>query len=235
MHIPDGFLSNQVNFSLLAASFLVASVAFKKVKNSLFEKSKAFSNQLMTNVGASIGLKSEILTLEKNANKKLQQMALVASFIFAAQMINFPVANGTSGHLIGGVLAAVVLGPWAGMLVISVVLAIQAIMFGDGGIIALGANILNMGVIATIGGYYFYFFIKKIFKNENIAIALAGWISVVMAAIFCSLELAFSKTISFALVMPDMVFIHMLIGIGEALITVLALMFLFSKDKSYGN
>ena len=230
MHIPDGFLNNQVSVSLIAVSMAFCSLALKKAKEFLFEKSQIFLPQLLTNTGLAVSQQKSIgkLKFKQNANKKIQQVAVVAAFIFAAQMVNFPVANGTSGHLLGGVLAAIVLGPWLGMLAITVVLAVQATIFADGGILALGANILNMAVIGTIGGYYLYLAAGKIIKNQILAIALVSWLSVVLASSACAIELAISKTISFNLVFPAMFSVHALIGIGEALITIFALKFLFN-------
>ena len=83
-------------------------------------------------------------------------MGVCAAFVFAAQMINFPIPGGTSGHLLGGTLAGILLGPWAGSLVMTVVFIVQTILFRDGGLTALGANIFNMGLIGTFGGYYLY-------------------------------------------------------------------------------
>jgi len=235
MHIPDGFLNNQTSFGLIAISITFLSLALKKAKESLFEKVKIIQSQLMTNVGLSISQNrlADRLSLKQNAVKKIQQTAVVAAFIFAAQMVNFPVALGTSGHLLGGVLAAIVLGPWLGMLAITAVLAVQATIFADGGILALGANILNMAVIGTIGSYYLYnIVVVKIIKNKTLAIALVSWLSVVLAASACAIELAISKTISFNLVLPAMLSVHALIGIGEALLTISALKFLFN-DNNY--
>lgn len=149
-------------------------------------------------------------------------MGVASAFIFAAQMINFPVAGGTSGHLLGGVLAAIFLGPWAGALVITIVLIAQALIFQDGGITALGANILNMAVFATVGGYYIYYFLGLLFKGRKgivFATAVAAWVSVVIASSLCALELALSGTSPLAIVLPAMVGIHAIIGAGEALIT----------------
>ncbi len=229
MHIPDGFLSNQVNLSFIAGSIFVGSFALKKVKDSLFCKTKVFSGQLATNVGLNIDQGQLNFSLQDQANKKIQKMALIAAFIFAAQMINFPVGNGTSGHLIGGVLASVILGPWAGMLMVSAVLAVQALVFGDGGIIVMGANIFNMGIVAAVGGYYIYFFLNKLTKNKYLPIFFASFFSVLLAAISCSIQLALAGTIKLSLVMPNMVSIHILIGLGEALITILAIKFLFKE------
>ncbi|MFA6215388.1 MAG: energy-coupling factor ABC transporter permease [Patescibacteria group bacterium] len=235
MHIPDGFLNNQTSVSLIVVAIGFCGLAFKKAKEFLFEKNKLLLPQLMTNIGLGLNQPRLVdrLILKQNANKKIQQMAVVAAFVFAAQMVNFPVTNGTSGHLFGGVLAAIVLGPWLGMLVICAVLLVQSLIFGDGGVLALGANIFNMAVIGAIGGYYLYLLVKKIIKNQTLVIALISWFSVVLAATACSFELAVSKTISLNLVLPAMLSVHALIGIGEALITVFALKFLFNDDKKY--
>ena len=151
-------------------------------------------------------------------DKMVPLMGVSAAFIFAAQMLNFPVAGGTSGHLLGGVLAAVLLGPWAGMLVISSVLIVQCLIFQDGGLLALTANIFNMGLIGAVGGYYAYFWLRKLL-NDNIIIssAISAWASVVVAASACAVELALSSTSPLAL--PAMAGVHVLIGIGEAIIT----------------
>jgi len=236
MHIPEGFLNNQTSLSLIGASLLIGGYAMKKVKHLFWETSRVLVPQLLTNAGLDISSPQSIAKLnwKKSANQVVQKMALVAAFVFAAQTVNFPVANGTSGHLLGGVLAAIVLGPWAGMLVISAVLVIQSLVFADGGVIALGANIFNMAIGGAVGGYYFYQLGLKLFKNKNLAIISASWLSVLLAAILCALELAFSKTVSLNLVLPAMVSVHALIGIGEAIITILAVKFLFTdKGENY--
>jgi len=155
-------------------------------------------------------------------------MGVMAAFIFAAQMLNFPVAAGTSGHLLGGVLAAVLLGPYAGAIVIAVVLAVQCLVFQDGGLTALGANIFNMSFIGSMGGYLIYNLIRKaISDNKGILVgtAIAAWTSVVLASSVCALQLAISGTLPLRLVLPAMVLVHALIGIGEAIISVLVIGF----------
>ena len=166
-------------------------------------------------------------------------MGIMSAFIFAAQMINFPVIGGTSGHLLGGVLAAVLLGPYAGAVVLTCVLIFQCLIFQDGGLLALGANIFNMAIIGTIGGYIMFNLINKIMgdkKGLQIAAAVAAWFSVVLAAVFCALELAISGTSPLGIVFPAMAGIHALIGIGEALITVAVLSFIqkVRPDLIYG-
>jgi cobalt/nickel transport system permease protein len=154
-------------------------------------------------------------------------MGVCAAFIFAAQMINFPIPGGTSGHLLGGTLAGVLLGPWAGSLVMAVVFIVQALFFQDGGLTVLGANIVNMGLIGTFGGYYLYLGIRKAFgfhrwRSMAIAVALAAWTSVVVAALACALQLALSGTVPPLVALVAMLSWHILIGIGEAVITVFA-------------
>ena len=154
-------------------------------------------------------------------------MGVTAAFIFAAQMINFPVVGGTSGHLLGAVLAAVLLGPWAGTLVMTSVIAVQSLLFQDGGLLAMGANIVNMGLIGTIGGYAIYRAVARVLGGEERgrlpAAAIAAWSAVMLGAAATSLELAGSGTTTLAVVLPAMLGTHALIGIGEALITVGAL------------
>ncbi|MGB9597443.1 MAG: energy-coupling factor ABC transporter permease, partial [Candidatus Poribacteria bacterium] len=155
-------------------------------------------------------------------DKMIPLMGVMSAFIFAAQMLNFPIAGGTSGHLLGGVLAAVLLGPFPAAIVISVVLTIQCLIFQDGGITALGANIFNMAIVGTIGGYLIYSLIYKLIKSKTgimIGTAIASWLSVVLASSFCAIELAVSGTSPLSVALPAMAGIHALIGIGEAVIT----------------
>ena len=167
----------------------------------------------------------------KQAGKTLREkivpmMGVTSAFIFAAQMLNFPVAGGTSGHLLGGVLAAVLLGPAAGAIVISVVLIVQALVFQDGGITALGANIFNMAFAGTVGGWLIFKLVSKLFKKRCLfAVAVAAWASVIIASFACAIELGISGTVPFAIVAPAMLGIHALIGIGEAIVTVAVVAF----------
>lgn len=169
-------------------------------------------------------------------DRTIPLMGVSSAFIFAGQMLNFPVAGGTSGHLLGGILASILLGPWAGAIVISMVLMVQCLIFQDGGITALGANILNMGIIGTMGGYVVYNFLKK--KVGIIpSIAIASWLSVVLASCACAVELSISGTSPLRIVLPAMVGVHMLIGIGEAIITSLVIGFILKvrPDLMYEN
>jgi cobalt/nickel transport system permease protein len=155
-------------------------------------------------------------------------MGVMSAFVFAAQMLNFPVIGGTSGHLLGGVLASVLLGPYAGVIVLTCILTVQCFIFQDGGITALGANILNMAFIGALGGYFLYRIISRIFgSNRGIVMGamIAGWFSAAAAAVFCALELAFSGISALRIILPTMAGLHMLIGIGEAIITGLVIEF----------
>ncbi|MBE2202459.1 MAG: energy-coupling factor ABC transporter permease [Anaerolinea sp.] len=152
---------------------------------------------------------------------------MMAAFIFAGQMINFPVAGGTSGHLLGASLASIVLGPWLGILVMTAVIALQALLFQDGGLVVMGANILIMGVVPALVTYGLYRLVLQQERRVQLA-AVAGfaWLSVMAAALFTALLLGFSGTSSFRIAVPAMLGIHALIGIGEALVTVAALSFI---------
>jgi len=153
-------------------------------------------------------------------------MGVLAAFIFAAQMLNFPVAGGTSGHLIGGALAAIVLGPAAAILVLTAVVALQALLFQDGGLVALGVNVLNMAVISCLVAYLVFRFTdgpRRSLRGMAAPVFVAAWASVVVSAFAAACELSLSGTTPFAVAAPAMMGTHALIGIGEGLITVAAL------------
>jgi len=160
-------------------------------------------------------------------DRRVPLAGLVAAFVFAAQMINFPVAAGTSGHLIGGVLAAVLVGPWLGSLVLTVVLVVQGIFFADGGLSALGLNVFNMAIAATLGGYLIYRGLVALLPKRRpttaAAAGVAGGLSVLLAAFSFVLEYALGGEGGAALgtVAAAMGGVHALIGIGEGLITAL--------------
>jgi cobalt/nickel transport system permease protein len=160
--------------------------------------------------------------------KQVPLMGIMAAFIFAAQMLNFPVAGGTSGHFLGGALAAIVLGPWAGILVMTAVVAVQGLLFQDGGLLVMGANIFNMGILTAMIGFGLYRIVSGS-ANKTVKLAVAGaaaWLSTVAAALLTSLQLWISGTSSLQIVIPAMLGVHVLIGIGEALITIAALAFI---------
>lgn len=162
--------------------------------------------------------------------KQIPLLGVLAAFIFAAQMVNFPVAGGTSGHYMGATLAAILLGPWSAVLVMTVVLMIQCLIFQDGGLTAMGANLVNMGVIGGMFGYGLYRGGQKILgggtRPRPVAVFGAAWMSIVLAASACAVELAVSGTVPIGAAVPAMAGVHALIGIGEGIITVLVVGFI---------
>jgi cobalt/nickel transport system permease protein len=174
-------------------------------------------------------------TNQQLGERQVPLMGVMAAFIFAAQMLNFPVAGGTSGHLIGGALAAILLGPWAGMLVMTSVVAVQALLFQDGGLVAMGANIFNMGVIACIVGYCVYLGAQRILGGRpwvNLVSAfVASWCSVFVTSLVCAVQLAVSGSSPLQVALPAMGGVHALIGVGEGLITVAALAFVTATRR----
>ena len=159
--------------------------------------------------------------------KEVPLMGVTAAFTFAAQMINFPIAGGTSGHFLGAVFSSVLLGPWAGLLIMTIVLIVQCLGFADGGLTAIGSNIFNMGVIGALGGYTIFYIIftllQKSRKGFFFALTVASWLSIVMGASAAAIELALSGTSPLKIALPAMAGIHAIIGVGEAIITTAAL------------
>jgi len=175
--------------------------------------------------------------VSKNLDEKnVPLMGVIAAFVFAAQMVNFPVGGGTSGHLMGGVLIATIMGPFAALLMISTVLIIQALLFQDGGITALGANIFNMGIVGAGLGYLTFKGLNRVTGNLNFAVFTASWLSVVTAAGIAAAELSISGVIPISVSLPAMTGVHAIIGIGEGAITIAALGLIsgVSKDVFYG-
>ncbi|MFN7181249.1 MAG: energy-coupling factor ABC transporter permease [Planctomycetota bacterium] len=158
--------------------------------------------------------------------KMVPIISVFTAFIFAAQMINFPVPGGTSGHLVGASLVSILFGPLPGFLIITIVLIIQCFFFADGGITALGANILNMAIVGGGGGYILYTILCRFVRNKIVCAAIGSAIGVVLAAICAALELAISKTAPLVPVFIAMAGWHILIGIGEGIITAFAIAFI---------
>lgn len=205
LHIPDGFLSLIVSLICWAITAVVLAMAVSRSNKALGEK-------------------------------QVPLMGIMAAFIFAAQMLNFPVAGGTSGHLLGGALASITLGPWAGMLVMTAVIAVQALLFQDGGLLVMGANILNMGLVTAAIGYGLYRGVSNSSRGTKLAVAgVAAWISVMAGALFTALQLWLSGTSQLQVVIPAMLGVHALIGIGEAAITVAALAFILQTRPDLLN
>ena len=194
MHIPDGFIDLQT----------------------------AAVTAVLAGVGIAIALRD---VRRRLPSRRVPLIGLAAAFVFAAQMLNFPVAAGTSGHLIGAVLVCVLLGPAAAVIVMTTVLVLQCLMFADGGVTALGANVLNLGVIAPTVGYAVYTAVRRIgprgLRTLLLAAGFAAWCSTLAAALACAVQLAASGTVPLNLALPAMSGVHMLIGLGEAVITML--------------
>lgn len=159
--------------------------------------------------------------------REVPLMGVTAAFIFAAQMLNFPVAGGTSGHFLGAVFSSVLLGPWASLIIMTIVLIVQCFGFADGGLTALGSNIFNMGVIGALGGYSIFIFLYTLFQKSRkgffFALAISSWLSIMMGASAAAIELAISGTSPLKIALPAMAGIHAIIGVGEAIITTAAL------------
>jgi cobalamin biosynthesis protein CbiM len=196
MHIPDGFIDLPTSAAFAAASAVAVAGAVKGARRQLSEQSAPLAG-------------------------------LTAVFIFAVQMLNFPVAAGTSGHLLGAALAMVLVGPYAATLALVVVLIIQAFLFADGGLTALGLNIFNMGVIGVWVSFVVFMLLKKIFPKTKswlvIATFVSALVSVPAAAIGFVIQYAIGANATFSVgaVLNAMVGTHILIGIGEAIITAL--------------
>ncbi len=192
MHIPDGFVSDPMN--------------------------------AVMGVVAAVSLGYCVWSIQKDTETKAFQLplfAVVSAFIFAAQMLNFSIGGGTSGHFLGAAFAAALLGPWGACLSMALVLGVQAFFFGDGGITALGANIVNMGVIGGIlSSPVFRALSHRV--GTMAALGATSWLSVVLASSLCAVELALSGTSPLSVALPAMAGTHALIGLGEAAISVAA-------------
>jgi len=196
MHIPDGFIDGKTAATTALLSAAGVGLALRQVRRRL-------------------------------PARRVPLLGLGAAFLFVAQMINFPVAGGTSGHLMGGVLTAALLGPSAAVVVLTTVLIVQCFLFADGGVLALGANIFNMAIVGAAGGYAIYRGLCRLLpgtRGQVAAVAFAGWCSTVLAAVFCAGQLAWSGTVAWPAAFTGMASVHMIIGIGEGLISALVLL-----------
>lgn len=204
MHIPDGFLSVVVSLFCWIISLIVIGIAIRGASKDLGER-------------------------------QVPLMGVLAAAIFAGQMLNFAIAGGTSGHLMGSAIATILLGPWAAVLVLTTVVGVQALIFQDGGLLALGANIMNMAVIGVAVSHFLYLSIRKLSAGRTWGIFvggfLAAWTSIVIAALAVAIQLAASGTSPANISIPAMGGIHAVIGIGEGLITVGALTFIYSARR----
>ena len=196
MHAPDGFLEPPVAAATAVISIVVLAFALRSTSREL-------------------------------GDRQIPLAGITAAFVFAAQMFNFPVASGTTGHLLGGALAAILLGPRLGAVVVSVVVVVQALLFADGGVTALGYNVLNMAIVPAFGGWALFRMFRRVLPANGagvvVATGLASGASVVLASIAFSLEWLFgaSAPVPFDTVFTAMVGVHVLIGIGEGVLSAL--------------
>jgi cobalt/nickel transport system permease protein len=194
IHIPDGYLDPITAIVMFAVSITFLAWSWKKVKADYPQTFVAL-------------------------------LAISSAFVFAAQMINFPIAYGTSGHLVGGTFLAVLLGPFAAMLSMTIVLMMQAVIFADGGLTAFGANVFNMAIIGTLSIFLVRFFTRNSNNPRRFAssVFLASWLSVVIGALVCGVEIglspAFAGSGGVLVTVPSMLSWHAIIGLGEAAIT----------------
>lgn len=199
LHAPDGFFSLPIS----AAGYALAAAA---VGFAIYRANRSLNERIVP------------------------MMGVMAAFIFAAQMLNFPVAGGTSGHLIGGALAAIILGPWAAILVMTAVVGLQALLFQDGGLLVMGVNLLNMSIVSVLAGYGTYWVSQRLGGGGYTSLMAGGfaaaWVSVVASSATTAVALSLSGTSPLSVALPAILGFHMLIGIGEGLITVFALSFI---------
>jgi len=213
MHIPDGLLDPITTIVLWIVTITIMVLGYFRM-GKMFEK--------------------------EDSEKMIPYIGVLAAIIFAFQFVNYPVPGGTSGHLVGGTLVAIILGPWASVIVLFLILVIQS-LFGDGGITALGANAFNMGIIGGIVGFYLVMLFVKILNNTSlkkelkvtIATAIGSYIAIVLASFICGIEIGISGTIPIEIAVPAMVFWHILIGIGEAIISALIVFYIYKTKPDF--
>ena len=213
MHIPDGLLDPITIIVLWIITISVMIIGYFKM-NTFFKNAE--SDRLIPYIG------------------------VLAAVIFAFQFVNYPIPGGTSGHLVGGTLVAVILGPWASLIVLFLILVVQS-LFGDGGITVLGANAFNMGIIGGIVGFYIVVLFVRLLNRTSlkkelkvtIATAIGAYIAIVLAAFVCGIELSFNNAISFQVAVPAMVFWHLFIGIGEAVISALIIYYIYKVKPNF--
>jgi len=170
-------------------------------------------------------------TRSQLGERQVPLMGVLAAAIFAGQMLNFTIPGGTSGHLLGGALAAILLGPWAALLVMTAVIAVQGLVFQDGGLLVMGLNIINMGVITAFVGYFVHRPLSRLLKGTSGTLAsafVAAYLSMVVTAAFAAVELAVSGSSPLGFALPAMVGVHAIIGVGEGLLTIFALGFILA-------
>jgi len=196
VHVPDGFLNAGVSVA--------------------------------TGVVSAGGIGFSLVRAKESLSDRLAPMAgLVAAFVFAVQMLNFPVAAGTSGHLLGGALACIMVGPWAGTIAVAIVLVVQALLFADGGLTALGTNVLLISIIPGWGGLAIFLGLRKLLPSNRGSVVAASFVAALLSVVIA----AFAFVVLYAVggtgnapvstVLAAMLSVHVLVGLGEGLITAL--------------
>jgi cobalt/nickel transport system permease protein len=213
MHLQDGLLDpiTTILLWLITVSFMVLGY---------FRMGKIFQNE--------------------DSDKLIPYIGVLGAVIFAFQFVNYPIPGGTSGHLVGGTLVAVILGPWASVIVLFLILVIQS-LFGDGGITALGPNAFNMGIIGGVLGFYLVKLIilmmrKTSLKKENkvtIATAIGSYIAILLASIACGFQLAIAGTIPLQVAVPALFYWHVFIGLGEGVISALIVFYIYKAKPEF--
>jgi len=193
MHIPDAFIPIWQGAVYWIIALVFITLALKWAKNEMNEE-------------------------------KLPLVAVLAAGIFALQSFNLPVGMGTSGHLVGGALAAILLGsPFAAVFILTLVLIVQAVMFGDGGIVVMGANIINMGVIGGFVGFYAFRGLMGITRSMPVSAFFAAWLACLIPALACAVEMFFAGTFPLREGLIAMGIYHAIIGVIEGFVTVAAI------------
>ena len=211
MHIPDGFIDAPTSLGAGAVAAAGVGVCIRRCDATLDER-------------------------------QIPMVGLTASFVFAAQMLNFPVAAGTSGHLLGGVLAAALVGPWAGALAVTVVLVVQGLLFADGGLSALGLNVVNMALVGALAGYAVFLGLRSVLPRTHTGVVAsagvaAGLAPVLASIVFCvEYALGGNDAVGLGRVAGSMIGVHLLIGIGEGVITAMTVSAVLASrpDLVYG-
>ncbi|MEM3000199.1 MAG: energy-coupling factor ABC transporter permease [Candidatus Bathyarchaeia archaeon] len=194
MHIPDGLITNPISIAAAVAMWIIILIFLAWA----WKKAKATYPSAITAL-----------------------LAISSAFVFAAQMINFPITFGTSGHLVGGTFLAVLLGPYAAMLSMTIVLLMQAIFFADGGILAFGMNAFNMAIIGGLSFFLIKLLTRGSTSNKRFipSVFVASWLSVMTGAFVTALMISPAFTGGIAVTVPSMLFYHAIIGLGEGAIT----------------
>ncbi|MHA2392870.1 MAG: energy-coupling factor ABC transporter permease [Promethearchaeota archaeon] len=213
MHLPDGLLDPITLIILWIIIILVIILGF-------FRIGKIFENE--------------------DSEKLIPYIGVLAAVIFAFQFVNYPVIGGTSGHLIGGTLIAIILGPWASVIILFLILVIQSLL-GDGGITAIGANAFNMGIIGGVLGYFIVIGIVRLLNHTSlkkevkvtIGTAIGSYIAIILASLACGVELGISRVIPFEIAIPAMVFWHIFIGLGESIISSLIIYYIYKVKPDF--